>query len=100
MYPGEEEPNMSSLSQFLTKYCGQWRFIGYKLGLSDSLLDVIHHDNPTQEIDHFRITLQRWLDQDPRPTWSTLELAVTNARREANGLNALQESKQCKEVGT
>ena len=100
MYPGEEKPNMTSLSQFLTEYCGQWRFIGYKLGLSDSLLSMIHSDNSTQERDCFRITLKKWLDQDPRPTWSTLELAITNARREANGLNPLQESKQCKEVGT
>ena len=84
---------MRELNRFLTDYCGHWRSIGYKLGLSDALLNMIHRDYSTQERECFRFALQKWLELDTRATWSTLELAITNARREALSLEALQESK-------
>ena len=84
---------MGELNRFLTDYCGRWRSIGYKLGLSDALLNMIHSDHPTQERECFRVALQKWLELDSRATWSTLELAITNACREASSLEALQESK-------
>ena len=40
----------------------------------------------------FREVLQKWLKQDVRPTWSTLELAITNAQKEELGLEPLLES--------
>ena len=84
---------MGELNKFLTKYCGHWRSIGYKLGLSDDVLNVIHSNHPTQERECFRVALQKWLEQDTMATWSTLELAITNACREELSLETLPKSK-------
>ena len=84
---------MGELHRYLTDYCGHWRSIGYKLGLPHAALNEIHSDHPMQEKERFRIALQKWLELDTRATWSILELAITNARREASSLEALQESK-------
>ena len=84
---------MGELYRFLTKYCGRWRSIGYKLGLSDDVLNLIHSNQCAQDRECFRVTLQKWLELDTNATWSTLELAITNACREASSLEALQESK-------
>ena len=84
---------MRELYKFLTKYCGHWRSIGLNLGLSNDVLNVIQSDHPAQEGERFRIVLQRWLEQDIKATWSTLELAITNARRKELTLEPLQESK-------
>ena len=83
---------MGELNRFLTEYCKLWKSIGYKLGLEDAVLDMIQSDCPTQR-ERFTIVLQKWLELDTRPTWSTLELAITNARREELSLEALPESK-------
>ena len=91
--PGTERPNMGELNKFLTKYCGHWRSIGYKLGLSDDVLNLIHSNHPAQERECFRVGLQKWLEQDTSATWSILELAITNACREELSLEALSESK-------
>ena len=84
---------MRELYEFLTKYCGHWRSIGLNLGLPNDLLNMIQSDHPTQEGERFRIVLQKWLEQDIQATWSTLELAITNARRKELTLETLQESK-------
>ena len=63
-----------------------WRAIGFKLGLQDSLLDMIESEQPLVR-DRFRRTLQYWLKQDVSATWSTLEFAITNARRDELGLS-------------
>ena len=84
---------MGELNRFLTKYCGRWRSIGYKLGLLDNVLNMIHSNHPTQERECFRVALQKWLELDTRATWSILELAITNACREEMDLEALPESK-------
>ena len=36
--------------------------------------------------------LQKWLIQDVSPTWSTLELAITNAQRDELSLDNLSQS--------
>ena len=77
---------MRDLSKFVTEYCTLWRTIGLKLGLQDSLLDVIESEHPLELRDRFRRTLQYWLKQDVSATWSTLEFAITNARRDELGL--------------
>ena len=82
---------MGELSKFCTQYCKLWKYIGYKLGLEDIVLDMIQDDHSTQR-DRFMATLQKWLEQDTRPTWNTLELAITNARREEQGSEPLKES--------
>jgi len=92
---GDERPTMGELNKFLTEYCRLWRSVGYKLELQDSVLNVIQSDHPTQNMECFRIVLQKWLEQDVRPTWNTLELAITNARREELSLKPLLQSEIC-----
>ena len=41
----------------------------------------------------FRVTLDSWLGMDPDASWSTLELAITNANREKLSLDPLDTSK-------
>ena len=84
---------MGELNRFLTEYCALWRSTGYKLGLEDAVLNVIQSDYSEQR-ERFRVTLQKWLEQDTRPTWITLELAITNAHREELSLAPLKESKK------
>ena len=84
---------MRDLSRYLTEYCPLWRTIGQKLGLRDTVLNLIEHEHPKQLRESFRRTLQYWLDQDVSGTWSTLELAITNARRDELNLDNLSESK-------
>ena len=83
---------MGELNKFLTEYCKQWKSIGYKLGLEDAVLNMIQGDCSTQR-ESFTVVLQKWLEQDVWPTWNTLELAITNARREELSLKPLKESK-------
>ena len=86
-------PHMRELNRFLTEYCSLWRPTGLQLGLKAAALDVIDADHRMQQRECFRVTLQRWLQQDVRACWRTLELAITNARREELDLDALQASK-------
>ena len=90
---GDEQPKMGKLNKFLTEHCELWRSIGYKLDLEDSVLNMIQRDHPAEQRKCFRLVLQKWLEQDVRPTWNTLELAITNARREELSLEPLMESK-------
>ena len=83
---------MGELNKFLTEHCKQWKSIGYKLGLEDAVLNMIQGDYSTQR-ESFTAALQKWLEQDIQPTWNTLELAITNARREELSLEVLLESK-------
>ena len=82
---------MGELNKFLTEHCKLWRSIGYKLELEDAVLDMIQSDHPTQR-ERFEAALQKWLKQDVRPTWNTLELAITNAHREELNLDPLLKS--------
>ena len=80
---------MKDLIKLLTKYCPLWNDIGIKLGLKQTVLDVIRLDNYMRHRDCFRITLQRWLEQNTHADWKTLELAITNAKREAEDMESL-----------
>ena len=84
---------MSELSRFLTEYCKLWRSIGYKLGLEDAVLNNIQSDCIIRR-ECFTVTLQKWLEQDAKPSWNTLELTITNAQREELKLEPLKESKE------
>ena len=61
--------------------------------LKQPVLNTIARDNPKDERECFRVTLDRWLDMDPDASWSTLELAITNAKRDKSGLDPLDISK-------
>ena len=84
---------MGELNKYLIKYCEMWKSVGLKLGLEDDVITVIQTNHPMQIKECFREVLQKWLKQDPAPTWSTLEFTITNACRERLGLDPLQESK-------
>ena len=90
---GNERPTHKELNRFLTDYCEQWNAIGLHLDLKRSVLKTIAKDNPMNERECFRVTLDRWLELDADATWSTLELAITNAKREKMGLDPLDTSK-------
>ena len=79
--------------KFLTNYCLQWRSIGLQLGLEQAPLDVINADHRNQNRECFRLTLDKWLQQDTKATWSKLELAITNANRVTLGIDVLATSK-------
>ena len=91
-YLGNEKPKMGELNRFLTEYCTLWKYIGYKLGLEGAVLDMIQSDCPTRR-ERFTVVLQKWLELDAKPTWNTLELAITNVRREEQSLESIKESK-------
>ena len=75
--------------RFITRYTPLWYEIGIKLGLKTALLDVIKLDHYMKHRECFRVTLQKWLEQNSRADWKTLELAITNAKREDGNLEAL-----------
>ena len=84
---------MNLINKYLIKYCKIWKSIGLKLGLQDDVISVIQRNHPMDVEECFREVLQKWLRQDLRPTWSTLELAITNAVREGLDLHPLREGK-------
>ena len=88
-----ERPHMKGLNRYLTEYSEFWRSTGLKLGLQSSVLNLIEANHRLQQRECFRATLQRWLQQDVHASWSKLELAITNAKREYNGYDALDASK-------
>jgi len=77
---------MKELSRFLTKFCPHWNDIGINLGLKQTVLDVIKLDNYMKHRECFRVTLQKWLEQNVHADWKTLELAITNAKRGTSDL--------------
>lgn len=79
--------------QFLAPYGGMWQAIGLNLGLKQFVLDAIAADNPLNQNERFRVTLQRWMEMDVEASWSTLELAITNANRTKIGNPPLKASK-------
>ena len=92
-HAGDEKPKAKDYQWILTNYCIEWMSIGLQLNLEQIVLDVILADHPNNNRECFRLTLEKWLDMDVEATWSTLELAITNARRQKLGLKPLNASK-------
>ena len=59
-----------------------------QLGLNSSLIDQLEADYDTLS-EHFRVTLNKWLQLNVGVTWANLELAIANADRESLGLQSL-----------
>ena len=93
-YVGDERPKARDYQKFLMEYCLEWKSIGLNLGINQAVLNVIEAGHPNQHKDCFRLTLDKWLQQDIKATWSKLELAITNANR-----MALQWRRKQKKVG-
>ena len=89
---GDKRPEAKEYQKFLTAYSLLWRPIGLNLGLKREVLNLIEAENRSQFRECLRQTLDRWLQLNPNATWSTLELAITNAKRVDNDLNPLDAS--------
>ena len=90
---GDRVPKAREYQKFLTTYSLLWRPIGENLGLKSAVLSLIEAENPMKPRECLRVTLDRWLQLDVNATWSTLELAITNAKRAENDLDPLDASK-------
>lgn len=90
---GDGTPEARYYQKFLTPYSLLWRPIGLNLGLNSGVLSLIEAENPMKPRECLRVTLERWLQLDQNGTWSTLELAITNANRVENGFDPLDASK-------
>ena len=84
---------MKDLNRYLTKHCLYWKSIGLNLDLTIESLSLIESNENEKKKECFGSTLQTWLQQDLHATWSKLELAITNAKREQNNLDPLEKSK-------
>jgi len=83
----------NSVTGILTEHARLWRYVGFKLGLLNCVLDNIEADS-TKQRDRFEKTLNCWLMQAGEDaTWGVLELAITNANREFLGLPSLLKCK-------
>ena len=83
---------MKDLNRYVTKkYAADWVDIGLELGLQLHILNVIGTDYPNRSTTCFRIVLDRWLNLTTRPTWKTLEVALTNVKRQQLGLDPVKD---------
>ena len=78
---------MKELNRYVNKYAADWKDIGIELGLELDVLDLIEKDRPQQSAACFQKTLGMWLKSSPDITWKTLEVALTNVRRQQLGLD-------------
>ena len=79
---------MKDLNRFVVeKYAINWYRIGLELKLQEGILDIIQTDYPQQSVTCFVKTLKKWLEFNDNITWSTLEVALTNANRASHYLN-------------
>ncbi|XP_065892676.1 protein NLRC3-like isoform X2 [Dysidea avara] len=78
---------MKDLNRYVKKYAVDWKDIGIELGLELDVLDLVEKDHPHQSIACFQKTLDKWLKLAPNATWTTLEVALTNVRRQQLGLD-------------
>ena len=70
----------------LYKHAYKWKNIGIELGLEFDALGEIECENLHDSIHCFQKMLNKWLKTIPYPTWSTLEVAITNVNRAESGL--------------
>ncbi|XP_065887423.1 uncharacterized protein [Dysidea avara] len=85
-------PKMRDLNRYVVrKYAANWKDIGIELGLEFDVLNMIEKDNPQQSDSCLQITLDRWLRSTHNATWKTLEVVLTNVRREQLGLDPVDD---------
>ena len=82
------KPTMKDLNRHVVKqYASYWYNTGIELELEVQILNDIKKEFPEQNEFCFRTMLNKWLES--APTWKTLELALTNARRIELGLDPI-----------
>ena len=87
-----QQPQLKDLQILITKHCTDWKDIGQRLGLEDSVIKQVEYDYRTAR-ECFRAILERWLDLKVGVTWGNLELAITNANRVKLGYQPLEVGK-------
>ena len=92
MYVAAARPTLKDLNKFLTAFCGDWKAIGQKLGLSDAVLLVIASNKSDKIRDCFGETLHQWLQQDPNATWSKLQMAINKSSMQYQNMDVLPEA--------
>jgi len=82
---------MRDLNRYVVKkYADIWRDVGIELGLELSVLKSIEENYPKNVTTCFQETLNKWLKFDPGPTWTMLEIAITNVQRQDLNLNPVE----------
>jgi len=83
---------MRDLNRYVTKkFAADWKDIGLELGLQLDTLKIIKKNNPQQAEDCFEEVLDKWIKLNPNATWKTLEVALTNVRRQQLGLDPVDD---------
>ena len=83
---------MRDLNRYIVKkYATEWYDIGIELGFNLHVLDVIEKDYPQKSVNCLRKVLDKWLEATANPTWKTLEVALTNVRRQHLGLDPVDD---------
>ena len=83
---------MRDIHRYVTEnHTANWNDIGLELGLPFDTLKTIRINHPHQVEDCFEDVLDRWLTSNPSATWRTLEVALTNVRRQQLGLNPIDD---------
>jgi len=67
----------------VSNYAAGWKDIGMELGLSFDMMEIVEKDHPHEIVACFREVLSKWLKTAPTPTWSTLEVALSNVKRQS-----------------
>ena len=81
---------MRDLNRYvITNYATDWEKIGLELEVQDEILKIISADNQRRCVPCFQSMLSKWLELNPKATWSTLEVAITNVKRTSNGLDPI-----------
>ena len=88
----DDTPKMRDLNRYVTnKYAADWKDIGTELGLKDNIVDNIEKNNRSIVQDCLKDVLKKWLKLTPNATWRTLEIALTNVRRQQFDLDPVDD---------
>ena len=83
---------MRDLNRYVAKkYAADWKDVGIELGLEFDVLRIIETNNPQKAENCFQETLNKWLKSTPNATWKTIEVALTNVRRQELGLDPVDD---------
>ena len=84
---------MRDLNRYVINlHAAHWRDIGIELGLKLQVINNIEERYRQQNTYCLQQTLDKWLQLSPTTaTWKTLEVALTNVRRQQLGLDPVDD---------
>ena len=80
---------MVELNRFVVyvhNHAHKWKDIGLELGLDFDVLDKMEVNSNHNNVHCFQRALNMWLKETQYPSWSKLEVAITNVNRTESGL--------------